>query len=195
MIELNGDWKENASVVRANIMHEHVHDGSHEYKSRNKIVQSSVSVYNDDLDIYGVTDCIEFEKDETGAEIAQLGGKFKVKIVEYKPTQPQDGKINESDAIQVFAQKMCADYIWKCDSEGVLYYADTRKRIKLPFDTEYNKYLEKLQELLYGMNRCMEERSIPKRIVNQKCSGCSMKDVCLPNVKKYNVRELILKEE
>ena len=27
LLEINGDWAENASVVRANIIHEHVHSG------------------------------------------------------------------------------------------------------------------------------------------------------------------------
>ena len=57
--------------------------------------------------------------------------------MEYKPTQPKDGSIRETDAIQVFAQKLCADYIWKCNSEGCIYYADTRKRVKMPFDEEF----------------------------------------------------------
>ncbi len=87
-------------------------------KSNNKVVLSSVTLYNDELDLYGVADCIEFCKNKDGVPIDGLDGKYTVRLVEYKPTQPKDGSIRETDAIQVFAQKLCADYIWKCNSEG-----------------------------------------------------------------------------
>ena len=31
LMALNRDWNENAFVVRANLLHEHVHDGSHSF--------------------------------------------------------------------------------------------------------------------------------------------------------------------
>ena len=42
----------------------------------------------------------------------------------------------EDDLMQVFAQKICVDYVFGCDCDGVIYYADvktycftTKKRI------------------------------------------------------------------
>lgn len=140
LLEIENAWAENVSVVLANIMHENVHSGKHQFKSNNKVVLSSVTLYNDELDLYGVADCIEFCKNKDGVPIDGLDGKYTVRLVEYKPTQPKDGSIRETDAIQVFAQKLCADYIWKCNSEGCIYYADTRKRVKMPFDEEYDRY-------------------------------------------------------
>ena len=34
--------------------------------------------------------------------------------------------------MQVFAQKICVDYVFDCDCEGYLYYADVKKRMRLP---------------------------------------------------------------
>ncbi len=174
-------------------MHEHVHDGSHEFSSKRKKVLSAVAVYNDDLDIYGITDCIEFEACPDGNEIE--GRRCRVKIVEYKPASPKNGEIRETDAIQVFAQKMCVDYIWNCKSEGYIYYADTKKRVKLPFDTQYEKYYANLTKLLAKMNECVESNTIPRREAGQKCGGCSLKDVCMPKIRKYDVKKLIFEEE
>lgn len=193
LLEINGDWAENALVAKANIIHEHVHDGSHEFSTENKTVLSSIAVYNDILDIYGVTDCIEFEACPDGDEIE--GRRCKVKIVEYKPTAPKSGEIRDTDAIQVFAQKMCVDYIWHCNSEGYIYYADTRKRVKLPFETQYERYYALLKKLLEEINQCIESKSIPKKEAGQNCSGCSLKDVCMPRIKKYSVKKLIFEEE
>lgn len=104
LLEIENAWAENVSVVLANIMHENVHSGKHQFKSKNKVVLSSVTLYNDELDLYGVADCIEFCKNKDGVPIDGLDGKYTVRLVEYKPTQPKDGSIRETDAIQVFAQ-------------------------------------------------------------------------------------------
>lgn len=194
LLEINCDWGENAFVVKANLMHTHVHDGTHEYKSKNKIVKSSVAVYNDELDLYGITDCVEFERCAEGVEIHGLDGKYKVNIVEYKPSQPKNGEIRQADAIQIFAQKICADSVWNCDSQCFIYYSDTKKRVRMPFDTEYDSYYSLLENLLKEINICLETKTIPDRIKGQNCSGCSLKEACMPSVKKYNVKELILKE-
>lgn len=194
LLEINRDWNENALVVKANLLHERVHDGSHEFSDSKKVVRSSVAVYNDlpEYDLYGITDCVEFIKCENGVEISGLDGKYKVRIVEYKPKAPKDRAFNETDAIQVFAQKICADYVWGGSCETYLYYADVRKRVKLPFSEEYDKYDALLKELLKKMRALLELGSIPPRAKGQKCSGCSAAEFCFPKDKKYSVRELVM---
>ena len=193
LLEINKDWAENAFVVKANLLHEHVHDGSHEFSDSRKAVRSSVIVYNDEpqYDLYGVTDCVEFIRDRNGVQITGLDGTYKVRIVEYKPKAPKDAPFHESDAIQVFAQKICADYIWKCDSEAFIYYSDKRKRVKLPFDEEFSKYDSILRELLNGMREILDRNMIPEKSKAQKCSGCSISDICFPKKTRYSVRAQI----
>ena len=45
--------------------------------------------YNDDYDIFGVTDCIEFVRCTNGIAIGEYEGSFQVRIVEYKPKAPK----------------------------------------------------------------------------------------------------------
>lgn len=194
LLEINKDWSENAFVIKADILHEHVHDGSHNFSDSKKVVRSSVPIYNDipEYDLYGVVDCIEFVKAEKGVTIIGLEGNYKVNLVEYKPKAPKDKAFRETDAIQVFAQKICADFVWNCDSEAFLYYSDTRKRVRLPFDVEFDKYDHMLKKLLDEMRKVMEQNKIPPRRKGQKCSGCSVKDLCFPKDKHYCVREIIM---
>lgn len=197
LLELNDDWSENAFVIKANLQHQHVHDGSHSYSDSQKIVRSGISVYNDaeEYDIFGITDCIEFVRSNSGTVLNGHDGYFQVHIIEYKPKAPKSDDFNETDAIQVFAQKICADQIWKCDSEAYIYYSDTRKRVKLPFDTEYKKYDAMLRQLLSEMRKLLEEKKMPVRKKGQKCSGCSMEDICFPKEKKYSVRDIVMSQK
>lgn len=193
LLEINDDWAENAFVVKANIMHENVHSGEKEYTSKSKVIRSSVTLFNDDYDIFGVADCIEFIRHSEGSHIPSLDGKFKVQIVEYKPKPPKDGEYHESDAIQVFAQKLCADFVWKCDSTAYLYYSETRHRVKLPFDNSevYEKLQNEVKDYLTEMREILSKNIIPPRRKSQKCAGCSLADFCFPKTSNYSVQKRI----
>lgn len=193
LLEINKDWSENAFVVKANLLHEHVHDGSHGFSDSKKIVKSSIAIFNDlpEYDLYGIADCLEFIRDDNGITVAGQTGKYKVKIIEYKPTAPKGELFYETDAIQVFAQKVCVDYVWKCNSEAFIYYSDVRKRVPLPFDTEYERYNQILKTLLLEMRKVLDRHEIPARRKGQKCCGCSISDLCFPTKKKYCVREIV----
>lgn len=197
LLEVNDDWAENAFVVKANIIHQHVHDGSHSFSDRTKVVRSNIAVYNDlpEYDLFGIPDCFEFIRNKNGVRINGLDGNFDVNIVEYKPRAPKTGDFSDTDAIQAFAQKICADHVWSCKSEAFLYYSDTRKRVRLPFDTEFDRYDELLRKLLTEMREMLDKKMIPLRKRGQKCSGCSMYDICFPKEKKYCVRDIVMSQK
>lgn len=197
LMEINKDWAENYYVIKANLLHEHVHDGSHSFSDKTKIVRSDIDVFNDlpEYNLFGVTDCIEFLRDPNGISITGSDEKFRINIIEYKPKAPKGILYNEPDVIQVFAQKICADYVWKCNSEAYIYYSDTRKRIKLPFDEEYEKYDSLLKELLREMRKIMNSNHIISKKKNQKCAGCSLSDKCIPKSTKYCVKDIVMSQK
>lgn len=186
LLEIDKAWAENAFVTKANLMHDRVHDPDRNYISKGKKVYTSVPVYNDleEYNLYGVTDCLEITKNKKGVSINGSEEKYKICIVEYKPTKPKDKEYHEEDLIQVFAQKICVDYVFGCDCDAVLYYADVKKRVMLPLRENYEMYDRQLKELLKEMRVNFEQGVIPPIRKGQKCSGCSMKDLCMPSIKK-----------
>lgn len=186
LLEIDKAWAENAFVTKANLMHNRVHDPERNYISRGKKVYTSVPVYNDldEYNLYGVVDCLEMTEDKNGITIDGSKEKYNICIVEYKPTKPKNEEYHEEDLMQVFAQKICVDYVFGCDCEAVLYYADVKKRIKLPLKEHFDVYDEQLVRILKEMSMYFEQGVIPSIRKGQKCSGCSMKDLCMPSVKK-----------
>lgn len=186
LLEIDKAWAENAFVTKANLMHNRVHDPERNYRSRGKKVYTSVPVYNDldEYNLYGVTDCLEITEDKNGISIDGSQEKYNICIVEYKPTKPKNEEYHEEDLMQVFAQKICVDYVFGGNSEAVLYYADVKKRIKLPLKENFEVYNRQLIKLLEEMRINLEQGVIPPIRKGQKCSGCSMKDLCMPSVKK-----------
>lgn len=187
LIEIDRAWAENFFVTKANLMHERVHDPNRSYLSRGKRVYTSVPVYNDlpVYNLYGVTDCIEVEEQDCGKDDASevLKGK-NLCIVEYKPTKPKDGNWRMDDLMQIFAQKLCVDYVFSCDCAAEVYYADVKRRYTLPLRENFREYDEKLKKILEEMHRFLDIGQIPPIRKGQKCNGCSMKDLCMPKLKK-----------
>lgn len=197
LVEINRSWAENMYVTKANLMHERVHDPDSHYTSRGKKVFTSVPVYNDleEYDLYGVTDCLEFTEDGDGVAVEGLKGTYKVCVVEYKPTEARNGRHRPEDVMQVFAQKICVDHVFGCDCETVIYYADVKKRREISFKESYSEYDVELKRLLSEMRTYLKEGRVPPIRKGQKCSGCSMKDLCMPSLKKIKGFESYLEKE
>ncbi|MDD6233272.1 MAG: Dna2/Cas4 domain-containing protein [Frisingicoccus sp.] len=186
LLEIDKAWGENVFVTKANLMHDRVHNPDRSYISRGKKVYTSVPVYNDleQYNLYGVTDCLEMTENSDGVSVDGSKEKYNICIVEYKPTKPKKKDFNEEDLMQVFAQKICVDFVFGSDCEAVIYYADVKKRIKLPVKENFEMYDAQLRKLLEEMRMNLEKGVIPAIKRGQKCSGCSMKDLCMPSVKK-----------
>lgn len=194
LMEIDKAWAENYFVTKANLLHERVHDPDRKYSAKGKKVFTSVSVYNDEepYNLYGVTDCLECTPDSAGTEVDGIEGRVNICIVEYKPKKPKGKDFNYEDLMQVFAQKICVDYTFGTDCDGTIYYADVKERIELPLKENYAEYDMKLRYILKEMRSNLETGTIPAIRKGQKCSGCSMKDMCMPKaVKAFDVRKAI----
>lgn len=186
LLEIDRAWAENVFVTKANLLHNRVHDPEQNYTLRGKKVYTSVSVYNDmePYGLYGITDCIELTKEEQGVSYDGDKGKYSVCIVEYKPTKPKREEYHEEDLMQVFAQKICVDYVFGCDCDAVIYYADVKKRVPLPLKENYEKYDCLLRQMVKEMKDYLVKGMVPAIRKGQKCGGCSMKDLCMPSASR-----------
>nr|WP_294680767.1 CRISPR-associated protein Cas4 [uncultured Anaerotignum sp.] len=183
LLEIDRAWAENVFVTKANLLHQRVHDPERSYATKGKRVYTSVSVYYDaeEDSLFGVVDCLEQQQ-------GQLA------IVDYKPTMPKDCTFRYDDLMQVFAQKLCVDAVFHCDCDAYLYYADKKKRVALPLRENAAEYQADLKALLAEMRAYLERGVIPPKKKGQKCSGCSMKDLCMPAVKKGKSIRSMIKE-
>ena len=190
LLEIDKAWAENVFVTKANLMHERVHDPDRNYTARGRKVYTSVPVYNDldEYNLYGVTDCLECKESKDGIDVFHDGKRYELCIVEYKPTKPKQQMHRRDDLMQVFAQKLCVDYVFHCDCETVLHYADVKRRISADFTDTYQEFDEELRRLLREMRANLREGIIPPIRKGQQCSGCSMKDMCMPASLKKSYR-------
>ena len=190
LLDIDKAWAENVFVTKANLMHERVHDPDRNYTARGRKVFTSVPVYNDleEYNLYGVMDCLECKESKDGIDAFHDGKKYKLCIVEYKPTKSKQQTHRKDDLMQIFAQKICVDYVFHCDCETILYYADVKQRIPVDFTDSYREFDNELKDLLCEMRTNLREGIIPPIRKGQQCSGCSMKDLGMPSSLKKSYR-------
>lgn len=194
LLEIDRAWAENYFVVKADLLHKRTHDPEKSYTIRGKKVFTDVPIWNDqpEYDLYGVTDCLEATRDANGVAIDDSGETYRLCLVEYKPTKPKDRDFHPEDAMQLYEQKLCVDSVFGGDCDAVLYYADVRKRIPVPLREQKEAFDKTLKDALTQMRRYEEAGVIPPIRKGQKCSGCSMKDLCMPKSgKKKSLRDEI----
>ena len=74
--------------------------------------------------------------------------------------------------------------IWRKLREGMIYYADVKKRVDLHLQENFAVYDVRLKAILEEMRGYLKAGKIPTDRKGQKCSGCSMKDLCMPNIRQ-----------
>ena len=159
---------------------------------------SALQVYNDlpEYNLYGVIDNIEVIQSKDGDFLNNKGELCKLRIVEFKPTKPAKSDYRYDDFMQVFAQKVCIDYMFSCNAEAEIYYADVNKRYKLPVNEEFYERNEELKSIISEIRLYINEGVIPQKKDSQNCCGCSFEDLCMPKHRKsYNLIDEIHKIE
>lgn len=101
--------------------------------------------------------------------------------VDYKKGRPPDNAWRAWDPERV---QLCAyglllrEHGYQCEL-GVLYFAQTRERVEVPFDDEL---IALTLSLLAEAKQIAAKGEIPPPLVaNPKCSGCSLQGICLPD--------------
>ena len=163
LIHIGCDWSENAFVNRAKLIHERV-DGGKPTALRGSIVERSVQVY-------------DLKPSDHGVFIPKYRERFALTVIEYKPSVPRSEHALFADRMQLLAQKICADRVFGAECSACFYYADTRKHVRIRFEKEDQISLAKI---LRSIADCRREGRIPPPQKSAFCSGCSMKDICLP---------------
>ncbi|XOQ43756.1 MAG: CRISPR-associated exonuclease Cas4 [Clostridium sp.] len=176
LMETDCSWAENVFVCKGNLMHENVDSGKCLF-ARHAIIERGVTVYNDDWGLFGIIDCLELRRASSGCWIEKYKDHFDLTVVEYKVRAPKNGDYRHEDGMQLLAQKICVDSIFKTNCKTAFYYADTRKRVKVEFHEDDYAFL---RSTLTEMNMLRESCTIPPIKDGQYCGGCSLKDICMP---------------
>ena len=164
---IEGHQVVNEHIEEGKIKHENVHTAVTDRKKGDRIISRQQHLASDTLGISGYTDLVE-EKD---------GIPYPV---EFKKAGVGDWL---NDKVQLCLQGLLLEEKTGISiPHGYMYYIGSKRRRKVLFDKELREttrhYVAKAQELL-------ESRKIPKPIHDNRCNGCSVRSICLPDEVAY----------
>ena len=166
LIHVERLWEENRFTAEGRVVHEKVHEaGQRKIKGVRRV--SGLHVASARLGMAGVADLVEFRTVEDGETAFP---------VEFKRGKP---KLHRADEVQLCAQGLCLEeMLGRPVAEGALYYAETKRRVVVPFDAA----LRALTEATAAQLRQVFATRVtpPAEYAARKCGACSLIEQCRP---------------
>lgn len=171
------------------MLHKRAHDPAADEKRGGRIFSHGMPVCSAKLGIRGYCDVVEFVSSESGVSITGREGKWLPVPVEYKHG---DGDAKEADELQLCAQAICLEGMLCCEiSEAYLYYAEVRRRTKIPLTPELRARVETIFE---EMHRLFARGYTPRVKKRPGCRSCSLREICLPELEKTRAASAYLSD-
>ena len=166
LIHLERLWAENRFTAEGDVLHA-VADKGGSRKARGARRVMSLPLASARLNLTGTADLVEFTPGP-GGEIAFP--------IEYKRGKP---KLHRADDIQLCAQGLCLEeMLGRPVPAGALFYAETRRRVDVPFDADLRALtLATIAELAALFSAGRTPPPTPHR---SRCKACSLLDLCRP---------------
>ena len=182
LIHMEQEWEDNRLTVEGHLLHKRVDDPFYRQKNGGTITLRSVPIASKELGLYGISDAIELipSKDEINwISHPQYSGHWLPLTIEYKRGKP---KVDERDEIQLTAQVMCLEEMYKIHiDQGALYYGETKHRQIIGINESLRNLTKECAEEMHrifgsGVLPCVEKRG--------HCRNCSLRNLCIPSSKE-----------
>jgi CRISPR-associated exonuclease Cas4 len=166
LIHIERLWEENRFTAEGRVLHEVAHEpGLRRQKGLRRVTALALACRR--LNLAGVADLVEFRAGPDG-ETAYP--------VEYKRGKT---KLHRADEVQLCAQALCLEEMTgRPVPEGALFYAETKRRLAVPFDTELRRLTEEAA-LQFGA-LFAAGRTPPAVWRADRCRACSLIELCRP---------------
>ncbi|HML67034.1 MAG TPA: CRISPR-associated protein Cas4 [Clostridia bacterium] len=189
LIHIEQQWGENRLTAEGEVLHKRAHDPMADEKRGDRILSHGMPICSAKLGIRGFCDVVEFTRSESGVSITGREGKWLPVPVEYKHG---DGDAKEADELQLCAQAICLEGMLCCDiPEGYLYYAEVRRRTKVPLTPELRA---RVMAMFEEMHRLYARGYTPRVKKRPGCKSCSLREICLPELEKTRAASAYLSD-
>lgn len=171
LIHLERLWAENRFTAEGDLLHA-VADKGGSRKARGVRRVLSLPLASERLNLVGTADLVEFH------------GQTPFPI-EYKRGKP---KLHRADEVQLCAQALCLEEMTgQPVPQGALFYAQTKRRVVVPFDAELRSLTQATVADLAAV--FSDGKTPPPTQHKTRCRACSLLDLCHPETYARPVRQ------
>jgi CRISPR-associated exonuclease Cas4 len=168
LIHIEGVFVENAFTLQGGLLHETADTPGYETRSGVRVVRA-LPLYSRRLGLSGKADIVEF----TGG----AGGRATPCPVDYKRGARRRW---DNDDVQLCAQGLCLEEMLKVDvPRGAIFHAASKRRREVEFTPALR---DGTIEATRRLHELVRQGRVPAAVLMSKCEGCSLKDVCMPEL-------------
>ncbi|EPR34123.1 CRISPR-associated protein Cas4 [Alkalidesulfovibrio alkalitolerans DSM 16529] len=176
LVHVENAWAESVATAEGRVLHHKVDSDPRLERRGDVLVARMLPLRSERLGLFGVADSVEFHRDEAGARLPGVAGRWRPFPVEYKR-----GKLRREAGylVQLCAQGMCLEEMLGVDvPAGALFFGTNRRRLAVNLDQDLRAHVQAAAEDLHGLIR--SESTPAAEYERAKCAACSMKSLCLP---------------
>lgn len=168
LIHIEGIFAENALTLEGTIAHDSADLSGYETRAAVRIVHA-LPIRSARLGLSGKADIVEFHPNPDASETPFP--------VEYKR-----GRRNrwQNDDVQLCAQALCLEEMLSVPvPRGAVFHASSKRRREVAFTPQLRAQTEAAVVRLHGL---VASATIPPAVLLPKCEGCSLHDICIPEL-------------
>jgi len=178
LITIERQWEDNVLTVEGKALHNRVDDPFYSEIRNGVIIARSMPVASYRLGLNGLCDVVEFSTSPEGVNLHGHDGLYQPTPIEYKRGKQ---KADQSDEAQLCAQALCLEEMLSVTIPfGYLYYGEIRHRYRVEFTEDLRNFVYKMS---IEMHSYFERGYTPKVKPSKACKSCSLKDICLPDIR------------
>lgn len=167
LIHLERLWAANRFTAEGDVLHSVADKGGSRFARGLRRVMA-LPLASRRLNLIGVADMVEFPRDPAGREVPFP--------VDYKRGKP---KLHRADEVQVCAQGLCLEEMMGTPvPSGALFYAETHRRVLVPFDADLRDLTEATVVNLAAI--FARQETPPPTTHKSRCRACSLAELCRP---------------
>lgn len=188
LIHIEQVWADNPLTVEGSLLHDRADSAAAESRAGVRIARG-LALHSLRLGLSGKADVVEFHRvdgDQPGTTLHGVSGHWVPFPVEYKRGKP---KRDDSDRVQLCAQALCLEEMLAVAVRaGALFYARTRRRFDVIFDTGLRTRTEAACTRLRAL---LLSGRTPVAVREPKCARCSLLDICKPDARRRSARDYL----
>lgn len=175
LIHIERAWADNRFTAEGHVLHAVADKGGRRLARGVRRVMA-LPVASRRLGIAGTADVVEFHPRGDGADMPFP--------LEYKRGKP---KLHRADEVQLCAQALCLEEMTGVAvPEGALFYAETKRRVVVPFDAELRRLTEETAAAIAEV--FASGTTPPPTTRRERCRACSLLELCRPDAVMRPVR-------
>ena len=170
---------ENEHTVIGDLAHEHVDFPGFEQRAGWTLLRA-LPLFSDRLGLSGKADLVEVQYGKS--QISDLKSQMPRAVAAARPVEYKKGPKRrfDNDEVQLCAQALCLEEMFGITVDaGAIFYAQSQRRLEIPFD-------EALRTLtlraISDLKSQISDSRIPAAELKPQCEGCSLHEVCLPEL-------------